>query len=137
MSIQAISAHLSIHGIDHIVVAAPYAPVGGRERFQKLVVNKDRNGASAGIWLDFLRKFGIKSVPERLSGVHAGAFKYQYSNPAHTVCVWTQERPDQNPERPGYAGVTVLRVEDNSPYKFGKIRSAWFRSRTSLQHASE
>lgn len=124
MNIQVLSKHLSLRGIDHIVVAAPLAPVGGRERFQKLIIKQDRNGACSGIWFDFLRKFGIKTVPEKLSGFHAGAFSYQYSNPSHSICIWTQERPDQNPLRPGYAGVSVLRVEDNAPHKFGKIRSA-------------
>lgn len=123
-SLRALSKALDAHGVDHIVVAAPLAPTEGRERFGKLVVKTDRYGAASSIWLGFLKKFGILPTPLVLQGVHAGAFRYQYCNKAKSICIWTQERPDQNPNNPGFAGISVLRVDTSSHVPFGKIRSA-------------
>jgi len=123
-SLKALSKVLDTHGVDHIVVAAPSAPTEGRERFGKLVVKTDRYGAASSIWLGFLKKFGILPTPLVLQGVHAGAFRYQYCNKAKSICIWTQERPDQNPNNPGLAGIAVLRVDASSHVPFGKIRSA-------------
>jgi hypothetical protein len=123
-SLKALSKVLDAHGVDHIVVAAPTAQTEGRERFGKLVVKTDRYGAASSIWLGFLKKFGILPTPSVLQGVHAGAFRYQYCNKAKSICIWTQERPDQNPNNPGLAGIAVLRVDASSHVPFGKIRSA-------------
>lgn len=130
VTLQALSKQLQINGINHIYVVVagrPTASVYGREQFQKLSVKVNAAGQAGEIWLNFLRSFGIRTVPTALDPVNGGVFRYQYSNPKHSICIWTVSRPDQNPLRPGYAGTVVVRCDDNAPYAFGKVRSALVR----------
>lgn len=124
-SLEVISAFLVRKDIKHIVVSARNpAPVFGREQYQALRIKPNNKNQAAPNWLAFIKRFNIKPVPKELSGIDAGAFRYKYHNNDNTVCIWTQERPDQNPLNPGYAGKTVLRVDETSDFKFGAIRSA-------------
>lgn len=122
---KALASFLAKNNIAHVVVAGrPVAPVFGREQYENLRIKPNNKNQAAPNWLMFLKRFGIKSVPKEISGVDAGAFRYKYHSADNTICLWTQHRPDQNPTNTGFAGKTVLRVDETSDFKFGAIRSA-------------
>jgi hypothetical protein len=124
-SLEAVSAFLTKNNIKHIVVAGRNpAPVFGREQYEALKIKPNSKNQAAPVWHAFLRRFEILVVPKELQGIDAGAFKYKYHSRDNTICIWTQERPDQNPINPGNAGKTVVRVDDHSDFKFGALRSA-------------
>lgn len=114
-----LSAALQQRGMIHVMVTAN---THGREQYKALRIKLNKQNQASEYWLAFLRKFKITTVPEKLSGVHAGAFKYVYCNRDRTICIWLQTRPDQNTVNPGHAGVTVLRVEDHAPFTFTQIK---------------
>ena len=118
-SIAEASNMLKRLGVAHVKVLAN---AFGREQYTSLRINLNKKGQASEYWLAFLRKFKISTVPEKLSGVHAGVFKYVYCNRDRTVCIWLQTRPDQNTVKPGHAGTTVLRVEDHAPFTFQQIK---------------
>lgn len=122
---KALALFLAKNNIAHVVVAGrPVAPVFGREQYDSLRIKTNNKNQATPNWLVFLKRFNIKSVPKEISGIDAGAFRYKYHNADNTICMWTQHRPDQNPTNTGFAGKTVLRVDESSDFKFGAIRSA-------------
>ena len=125
LTLASLSRHLRLCGIDHVVIAArPHSPTYGRERFANIKIKLNRDGQATPAWYKFLHDFGIKTIPTQLVGIDAGAFSCAYANNNRSITIWTEFRPDQNTITPGRAGITILRVDDNSPHKFGKIRSA-------------
>lgn len=121
---------LAIANLPHVVVRTKKITRGSEVFDGVRLVQRPRVSFGAS-FASFCREFKLSVVPEILEdSVIYGQYKYAFANRSGSIVVWTQfdpmhVQPHEPASKAGYLGDVFIRVEDDAPVTFGRLRSGF------------